>query len=121
MDVGVPVEAPVEHRSELPRRPDIVVAREDVRDLVGVFALHAVERELGEARGGIRGQRVRNGRGCHRDAQHEQQGFAHVPKSRASDERRATSDARASGPDTRWPVPVARLLAESGPYCYCCS
>jgi hypothetical protein len=47
----VPVVAAVEGGRELARRPRVGVAVEDVGYLVRVFAVHAVERQAGEALG----------------------------------------------------------------------
>ena len=56
---GMPVEAAAECRRQLPRRQDIGVAVQDVGDLVGVLALHAIERQLGEARRHVQSGAVR--------------------------------------------------------------
>ena len=54
VDRGMPVEAPVEGRGQLARRAHILIAVEHMSDLVRIFPVDAVERQLGEATGGHR-------------------------------------------------------------------
>jgi hypothetical protein len=60
---GVPVVTAKECRRQLPRRLRIGVAAHDVRDLVGILAMHTFEREAGEThrRFDVQVLRVRGG------------------------------------------------------------
>ena len=50
----MPVEAPVEGRGQLARRAHVLIAVEHMRDLVRIFPVDAVERQLSEAADGHR-------------------------------------------------------------------
>ena len=54
VDRGMPVEAPVEGGGQLARRAHVLIAVQYMRDLVRIFPVNAVERQLGEAAGGQR-------------------------------------------------------------------
>ena len=45
----MPVVATVERGKQLARRPDVRITRERVRNLVGIFLVHAFERERSES------------------------------------------------------------------------
>ena len=47
----MPVVAAIERGRQLPRQLEIGIARHEVRDLVRVLLVHAVQRELRETRG----------------------------------------------------------------------
>src|SRR5258706_8140606 len=70
VDRRMPVVTPEEGGGQLPGRPDILVAAQDVGDLVRVFTVEAFESQAGEApgRGGVEILgRARRAGGCHDD------------------------------------------------------
>ena len=56
MHGGMPIEAAEEHGRQLSRRGQVFIGRQNMQDVVGIFAVYAIQGETGEAVGGLGGK-----------------------------------------------------------------